>query len=341
MKKLFALTFLSINIFFGNQLKADWTHWWILNPDEHTDYIQPDGTDSQGKWRIYTIDNQTGEKTLKTSHYFGGLNRPSEKNSFMTGSAFWDDADQLLIFENEDGIFEAYDPNTDTWSSLGSAWRAEASHRGTLINRYPPIRRSGDTISIGDNSLKLKETSKEQQLWGTNADGEIVPLNIVNGSKLLINGRDVEQSINNVGALSAALTGLPTVPSDTTLACGLGTGTHGGDFAFSGGCASKVNDQLSINYAASMTMPGQDYAGNFEDKFSARAGFVWQLGKSIKPNLISMKEKETMEVKIDSLEDKNKKLEDTVSTLIAKLERLEKIALSETQTKDLATIKLP
>ena len=90
-----------------------------------------------------------------------------------------------------------------------------------------------------------------------------------------------------------------------------------------------------------MTMPGQNYAGDFEDTFSARAGFIWKLGKSNKPNLISMKEKETMEVKIDSLEDKNKKLEDKVSTLIAKLERLEKIALSKTNSQDLATIKLP
>ena len=67
------------------------------------------------------------------------------------------------------------------------------------------------------------------------------------------------------------------VPTDTTLACGLGTGTHGGDFAFSGGCASKINKNLSINYAASMAMPGQEYAGDFEDKFSARAGFVLSL----------------------------------------------------------------
>ena len=341
MKKLFALIFLSINIFFGNQLKADWTHWWILNPDEHTDYIQPDGTDSQGQWRIYTIDNQTGEKTLKTSHYFGGLNRPSEKNSFITGSAFWDEADQLLIFENEDGIFEAYDPNTDTWSTLGSSWRAEASHRGALINRYPPIRRSGDTISIGDNSLKLKETSTEQQLWGTNADGEIVPLNIVNGSKLLINGRDVEQSINNVGALSAALTGLPTVPTDTALACGLGTGTHGGDFAFSGGCASKVNEKLSINYAASMTVPGQDYAGDFEDTISARAGFVWKLGKSLQPRQINMKETNELKKEISELRENNNQIIAQNKTLLARLERLEKIALSETKSKDLATIKLP
>ena len=199
---------------------------------------------------------------------------------------------------------------------------------------------STGVTSIGENSLKLKETANEQQLWGTNAQGKIVPINITNGSKLLINGRDVEQSINNVGALSAALTGLPTVPTETTLACGLGTGTHGGDFAFSGGCASKLNEKLSINYAASMTMPGQDYAGDFEDTFSARAGFVWKLGKAIKPIQISVKAKEKMEVKINSLEDKNKRLENTVSNLLSKLERLEKIALKEIKSKDLAIYKL-
>ena len=89
-----------------------------------------------------------------------------------------------------------------------------------------------------------------------------------------------------------------------------------------------------------MTMPGQDYAGDFEDKFSARAGFVWKLGKAIKPTQISVKAKEKMEVKIDSLEDKNKRLENTVSTLVSKLERLEKIALKEIKSKDLAIYKL-
>ena len=129
----------------------------------------------------------------------------------------------------------------------------------TALNRLcmsRMIKESEGVISIGENSLKLKETSTEQQMWGTNSGGNSVPINITNGSKLLINGKDVEQSINNVGALSAALTGLPTVPKDTTLACGVGTGTHGGDFAFSGGCASKVNDKLSINYAIN------DYAGS-------------------------------------------------------------------------------
>jgi len=202
-------------------------------------------------------------------------------------------------------------------------------------------KKSNGETHIGENSWITKEEGGRQKVYAKDAAGNPIPIDYTNGTKLLINGRDVEQSINNVGALSAALTGLPTVPTDTNLACGLGTGTHGGDFAFSGGCASKVNEKLSINYAASMTMPGQDYAGDFEDTFSARAGFVWKLGKSNKPTMISMKTKEKMEVKIDSLEDKNKKLENTVSTLMAKLERLEKVALGESKSKDLATIKLP
>ena len=188
-------------------------------------------------------------------------------------------------------------------------------------------------VHIGENSLVTRERSGRQQLYATDANGNKIPIDITNGSKLLINGRDVEQSINNVGAMSAALTGLPTVPTDTTLACGFGSGTHGGDFAFSGGCASKVNEKLSINYAASMIMPGQDYSGEFVDTFSARAGFIWKLGKPVKSTLISMKEKKEFQTKINTLEETNKQL-------LARLERLEKVALGSAQSKDLVSNKI-
>ena len=145
--------------------------------------------------------------------------------------------------------------------------------------------------------------------------------------------------------MSAALTGLPTVPSDTTVACGLGTGTHGGDFAFSGGCASKVNDKLSINYAASMTMPGQDYAGDFEDKFSARAGFVWKLGKLLKPTQISFKDKKIIDQKISDLEKNNKNLkaknDEIISQnqkLLARLDKLENIALKFQSSSEMISV---
>ena len=191
------------------------------------------------------------------------------------------------------------------------------------------VKYVGDELHIGQNSWITKEENGRQKVYAKDAAGKPIPIDYTNGTKLLINGRDVEQSINNVGALSAALTGLPTVPTDTTLACGLGSGTHGGNFALSGGCASKVNDKLSINYAASLTIPGQDYAGDFEDTFSARAGFVWKLGKPVNSELISIKEKE-FQTKIISLEEKNQEL-------LARLERLEKVALGKVGSKDLAS----
>ena len=95
-----------------------------------------------------------------------------------------------------------------------------------------------------------------------------------------------------------------------------------------------------------MTMPGQDYAGDFEDTFSARAGFVWKLGKATNPTQISTKDKKVMETKIESLEKKNKtilsknqKLENQLSILMARLKKIEKIALSESKSKDLAVYK--
>ena len=225
-----------------------------------------------------------------------------------------------------------------------------------LINNTNVITKKTDgSVHIGENSAVFKEENGREKFWAQDANGKSIPIDITNGSKLLINGRDVEQSINNIGALSAALTGLPTVPTDTTLACGLGTGTHGGDFAFSGGCASKVNEKLSINYAASMTMPGQDYAGDFEDTFSARAGFVWKLGKATKPIQISMKEKNEFKKEISELRENNNKIisqnknlrlenQSIISQnkkLLARLERLEKVALDMSKSQDLATIKLP
>ena len=79
------------------------------------------------------------------------------------------------------------------------------------------IKYVGDELHIGENSWITKEEGGRQKVYAKDAAGNPIPIDYTNGTKLLINGRDVEQSINNVGALSAALTGLPTVPTETTL----------------------------------------------------------------------------------------------------------------------------
>ena len=327
MKKLFATSLLgSCLILSANSAKADFDHYSIKTV----------GSDI----KVYTCVNSTGVCTNTASYDGSGM------WGWNAGTSYVDKENNLIIHGNASGggsKWLKYDKSTQSISAIDD-WKDDyiISLEKQLISKD-----SNGVTSIGENSFKFQETSKEMKLWATDSNGNIAPINITNGSKLLINGRDVEQSINNVGALSAALTGLPTVPTDTTLACGLGTGTHGGDFAFSGGCASKVNDKLSINYAASMTMPGQDYAGKFEDKFSARAGFVWQLGKSTKPTKISFKDKKIMEKNFSSLKKNNDELKaknDQIISqnqkLLVRLEKLEKLTLSLKLNPDSEVISL-
>ena len=282
------------------------------------------------RYRKYDIDNNSFDGYITVTGLPSGavpinigvinkLNNTIEKKCDSTDSDCDDASDTQFVSLGGEGTDELLRIDNDGISQGGST--------GKSLVKYV-----GNELHIGENSWITKEENGRQKVYAKDAAGNPIPIDYTNGTKLLINGRDVEQSINNVGALSAALTGLPTVPTDTTLACGFGTGTHGGDFAFSGGCASKVNEKLSINYAASMTMPGQDYPGDFEDQFSARAGFIWKLGKPVKPTLISMKEKKEFETQIISLEEKNKQL-------LARLERLEKVALGSVQSRDLASNK--
>jgi len=358
MKRLLALSLLGSSLLIGsNPAKADINYVTSLNSTTNN----------------YELFKST---SFGSSQKLELLTTLSRNNVDMTGG--WFDASQgkfyFAEYEVNSGISaptgntRIYDLNSNTWSTvtlehdstnsdpqftsltfsssvikensdgsiqIGSdANDVDITAEGISIDGDPLIsKKANGELHIGKNSWITKEENGRQKVYAKDSAGNSIPIDYTNGTKLLINGRDVEQSINNVGALSAALTGLPTVPTDTTLACGLGTGTHGGDFAFSGGCASKVNEKLSFNYAASMTMPGQDYAGDFEDTFSARAGFVWKLGKAIKPTQISMKEKENFKSKIESLEEKNKQL-------LARLERLEKIALVKNESKDLAVYQL-
>ena len=325
MKKLLAVSTIGSFLLLGsNTVKADtWDHWAI----KASDALSATGL------QFYTVNSATGESTLRTTKCFpqSGINPCKQEIGTNT---YVDPETGKFFFENADGETHSYNLDTDTWNNEGTSWKATYTNSsGSVYQRLSVKRKNNGEIHIGDNSWITKEENGRQKVYAKDAAGNPIPIDYTNGTKLLINGRDVEQSINNVGALSAALTGLPTVPTDTTLSCGVGTGTHGGDFAFSGGCASKVNEKLSINYAASMTMPGQDYAGDFEDTFSARAGFVWKLGKATKPTQISMNEKENFETKIKTLEEKN-------NELLARLERLEKVALGDLKSKDLAVYQL-
>ena len=345
MKKLIALSLIGTSLFIeSNPAKADWDKWGTKSVNNgSTTTIQ-----------IYKIDTSNNTETLFGEKTFTNIG-PSQGQGSVGFDRFEDTAGKIIFQRTNPSEEHSFNLSSGTWVNEGASWNDNFDNSGqrpvivegndgslTLEQGGKTVigKNTDGEIHLGENSWITKEENGRQKVYAKDAAGNPIPIDYTNGTKLLINGRDVEQSINNVGALSAALTGLPTVPNDTNLACGLGTGTHGSDFAFSGGCASKVNEKLSINYAASMTIPGQDYVGDFENQFSARAGFVWKLGKATKPTQVSIKDKKVMEAKINTLTTKNETLQNTVSKLMARLERLEKVALSESESTNLAVYPL-
>ena len=156
-----------------------------------------------------------------------------------------------------------------------------------------------------------------------------------------------KSNINSLGegvagstALTAALSALPQMSKESKTTCGLGSGAYSSRYAVGFGCASKVNKRIDINAGGSYVFGGsKSYGGGTLDSGVVKAGFVFKLGELNKPSQISMKDKKVMETKIGTLTDKNEKLQNTVSTLMARLERLEKIASRDIKSQDLALIK--
>ena len=352
MRKSFAFSLLSACLLFGlTPVKSDWDHFTFKShPNGYSLYDNPSLTEDDIGHYFYKYNSSTGESEFITKVCDNPkvVDRYWQCGGRITNNSYVNDQGELIIQKTSGGYFKLNTEDGSFISGQEGQWesnydfvfakplvRIDSEGNKILEVKGSKVleKRENGEIHLGENSWITKEENGRQKVYAQDSAGNPIPIDYSNGTKLLINGRDVEQSINKVGAMSAALTGLPTVPTDTKIACGLGTGTHGGDFAFSGGCASKLNKNLSINYAASMTMPGQEYAGDFEDQFSARAGFVWQLGKSNKPTQISMKQKEEMDLKISKLEKDNKELKtknneiiSQNSKLLARLEKLENIA---------------
>ena len=327
---------------------------------------------ASGELHSYDLDanNWTNEGTAWSSDYTTKFKRPSVVGSSdgsikieMGGSKVYEkksdgsvqigaDGNDIDVVEdglNIDGA-AVLTKNADGSIQIGTDENdIDITSEGLSIDGDPLIsKKANGELHIGKNSWITKEENGVQKVYAKDAAGNPIPIDYTNGTKLLINGRDVDQAIDNVGALSAALTGLPTVPQDSPLACGVGAGAHSGSNALSGGCASKINERLTFNAAASFIPANQEYQGT-DNSWSGRAGFVFKLGKINKPTLISMRDKKEMQSKItelsasnteikaanEKIQSQNKELQTKVDSfelekaaLVARLEKIEQIALA-------------
>ena len=338
-------------------------------PQWYQIYVDPNSLN-----RLFVQDSAGGDYSV----YDVTTDTLTDDDSAAIASSIWiDDYNDFLVrnivINNSDGSSDIYDKgtfkykiNSDGSLRIGSNtsdFQLNSSSITSGSNNIISKKTNGD-IHIGKNSFVVGADvlNGAHPIWAEDENGSKIPLNIY-GSDLEINGKSVQGQINtnksnikNLGegvagstALTAALSALPQTSKESKLSCGVGTGAYSSRYALGFGCASKVNERVDINAGGSYVFGGsKSYGEGTLDSGVIKAGFVFKLGELNKPTLISMNEKEKMEDKIYSLEEKNekilsknKKLEDKVSTLIARLERLEKVALDESKSQDLATIKLP
>ena len=86
----------------------------------------------------------------------------------------------------------------------------------------------------------------------------------------------VDEGINQVGAMSMAVSALPNLTSgDKKYGCGVGTGVMGSQWAGAAGCVAKVSNNIWVNGALSYS-PGVKTEFGDTSSFAGRLGAFWQ-----------------------------------------------------------------
>ena len=147
LKKLFLLSFLGS--FLCNTAKADFDTYSIKTPENNVGF------------EVYTCVESTG---ICTSRATAGI------SSWNAGTSYVDKENNLIIhgkYANGNSRWYKYDANADTLSEIDD-WKDDY---GISLEKKLIRTDSNGVTSVGENSLKLKETASEQQLWGTNSNG--------------------------------------------------------------------------------------------------------------------------------------------------------------------------
>ena len=91
------------------------------------------------------------------------------------------------------------------------------------------------------------------------------------------------------------------------------------------GCAARLNERLSLNVGGSHVFGGtSDYGGGSLGTIAARGGFVFKLGTIHKTSNLDGAE---LQSQLDEVKQENASIREENKALIARLERLEAIAL--------------
>jgi len=153
-------------------------------------------------------------------------------------------------------------------------------------------------------------------------------------------------NINSLGegvaastALTTALTALPQTSKESKLSCGVGTGAYSSKYAIGFGCASKLNERIDVNAGGSYVFSGsKSYGGGTLDSGILKAGFVFKLGELNKSTQLSLNESKELKKEVNDLKAKNDEIISHNQKLLARLEKLENMALKFQSNSDVISM---
>ena len=231
------------------------------------------------------------------------------------------------------------DPNYQPINS--NSYQAVQSNSTSINTNTSNISSNDRDIATNASNISSNDTDIATNASNISSNDTDIATNASNISSNTSNIKNLGQGVAGSTALTAALTALPQTSKDSKLSCGIGTGAYSSRYAVGFGCASKVNERVDVNAGGSYVFGGsKSYGGGTLDSGVIKAGFVFKLGKLKNHIEISMKDKKIMETKIESLEENNRNILAQNQALLERLERLEKIALGENKSKDLAIYHL-
>ena len=323
MKKLFSCLFIGILTipFLGNKSKAD------------ENYFHNDGGNSSNSLIEIiksSVNGNTNELSVITT-FDRSLN-----NNVRLEDGWVDNSLGKIFFKEENSSYEStgrlwtYSISEDLWS-VGSLTEDSSYSESEL-----------DLVKISANPYTSVKTNTSN-----------ISTNTANISTNTSNIKNLGEGVAGSTALTAALTALPQTAKESKLSCGVGTGAYSSRYAVGFGCASKVNERVDINAGGSYVFGGsKSYGGGTLDSGVVKAGFVVKLGELSKPTQISFNDKKIIDKKLSTLEENNKNLnaelklskaknDEIISQnqkLLARLEKLENIALKFQSSSEMISV---
>jgi len=277
-----------------------------------------------------TVSGSTTSFTKLTT-----FDRASNNNVFFEQEGYWfDESQNKLYFQEKSalgvvtGRHWVYDLTESSWS----ATTISSDTSDTNVSYYTISSSHSDSISTNTSNISTNTSN-----ISTNTSN--ISTNTSNISTNTSNIKALGEGVAGSTALTAALTALPQTSKESKFSCGVGTGAYSSRYAVGFGCASKISERVDVNAGGSYVFGGsKSYGGGTLDSGVVKAGFVFKLGELNKPTQLSFNESKELKKEVKDLKDKNDEIISQNQKLLARLEKLENIALKFQSSSEMISV---